>query len=240
VVRREVPWASGFIDIVARKDSNVFLAFECKRVDEKPWVFVISEQNQRRVTRCRLEWFNGRVEIPTFATKDHSRVFCSEWTLAEPSPESEFCIVPKGTPINSLEDVCSELLAGCHDLLANEEIRLGGHSAIILPVIVTNALLKVCRLDPEAVPLDTGKIDSDIGEFVDADFVRFRKSLVTRRSNSYDTSPMNLREWVGDSERTVFVVRPAALGRFFSRLRTFPDSEEVPKEFSTPPKFAGD
>src|SRR4029077_2407222 len=91
---------------------------------------------------------------------------------------------------------------------------------VMVPVIVTNAVLKVCKLEPRTVPLNTGKIDTASGEFTDADFVRFRKSLVNRRSNWYDRSRLVLRDWVIDRERTVFVVQAAALGRFFAGFRS--------------------
>jgi hypothetical protein len=206
------------------------------RIDDKAWIFLVSEEKQKRATRARLEWFNGKAPI----SKDHSRVFCNDFGVVEASPESDFCFVPKGTAINSLEDICSELLAGCHDLLSNQEIRLASNSAIIVPVIVTNAILKVCLLDPKTVPLETGKIGDDVADFVDAPFIRFRKSLVTRRSNSYDTSRLNLWEWTADTERTVFIVRPSALGHFFSGFRAFPDPDEISSEFINPPALNKD
>ena len=137
-----------------------------------------------------------------------SRVFCSEWNLVEPSPEADYCVVPKDTPIRSLEAVGSELLKNCQDLLDDDSIHRGSELVPIVPVIVTNAWRKVCRLDGSMVPLDSGKIGSGDGRFADVDLVRFRKSLANQRSNSYDDNPLRLPDWILDRERTVFVARP--------------------------------
>jgi hypothetical protein len=232
VVRREMPWANGFLDIVARRDQVLF-AFECKRVEDKSWIFVISDDAKMNQSRCRLEWFNGRAPAPKIPLNGHSRVFCAEWNMVEGSPESDFCIVPKGTPIGSLEAVCRDLLLGCHDLLADEEISHGGEYATIVPVVITTAKLYTCRFDPAGVPIETGKLDVSAGQFTTTDLVRFRKSLVTARSNSYDSSKMVLKDWGVDRERTVFIVVPSALQRFLAGFRSFLalDFGGVPKEF---------
>jgi hypothetical protein len=116
VVRREVPWANGFIDIVAKISDRIYCAVECKRVTDKSWSFVLTDNSRGSATRCRIEWFNGKAGKGS----DRSRVFCSEWNMGESSPESEFCILPKDTAIGSLESVCKGLIASCHNLLESE------------------------------------------------------------------------------------------------------------------------
>jgi len=88
-VRREVPWAEGFLDVVAQRNESLFV-FECKRVDDKSWVFLISDDGKECQTRCRLEWFNGSAPMPNKRSPGHSRVFCCEYNVVEPSLESEF------------------------------------------------------------------------------------------------------------------------------------------------------
>lgn len=234
VVRREVPWAGGFVDFVARRAQIIF-AFECKRLDDASWLFIVSDEAQQNQTRCRLEWFNGRV---TVSRPEHSRVFCADWNMVEGSPESEFCVVPKRSPIASLETVARELLSACHDLIAQREVTFGGEFAAIVPVVVTTARLHTCHLDPAAVPLETGKVSEAGVEFQQVDFVRFRKSLVSIRSNSYETSQQQMEDWVLDRERTVFVVNPSALSRFLAGFRSFvaTDFGGVPREFRDPPR----
>jgi hypothetical protein len=233
---REVPSREGFIDIVARKD-HILFAFECKRVDDKPWVFVMPDEENANETRCRLMWFNGHAPEPRPWFKEWSRVFCCEWNIVEPSPQAAYCVVAKDTPIRSLEAVCSELLKNCHDLLADESIARGYELVPIVPVIVTNALLKVCRVKGSVVPIETGKIAADEGNFADVDLVRFRKSLANQRSNWYDSNPLLLPDWVVDRERTVFVARPEALGRLFHGFRSFTATEPdgLPAAFTHPP-----
>ena len=53
-VRREVPWARGFVDVVAQR-AEILFAFECKRVDDKSWVFLISDDERERQTRWGFE-----------------------------------------------------------------------------------------------------------------------------------------------------------------------------------------
>ena len=188
VIGREVPWANGFVDVVAQRhefdEPEILFAFECKRVDDKSWVFVTSNNQGDNQTRCRLEWLNRKAPVPSKPLSGHSRVFCAEWDMAEGSPESDFCIVPKGTPIGSLEAVCRELLSGCHQLLADEEITHKGGLPVVVPSVITTAKLYTCKLDPAVIPPETGKLDVSDGQFAETDFVRFRKSLVTARSNS--------------------------------------------------------
>jgi hypothetical protein len=219
---------------------KILFAFECKRVDDKSWVFIISNDQEKRETRCRLEWFNSKAPIPPRPSPGHSRVFCAEWNMVEGSPESEFCIVPKGTPIGSLEAVCRELLSGCHHLLADEEITHGDEWPVVVPVVITTAKLYICKFDPAAVAPETGKLNVSDGQFDEAHFVRFRKSLVTTRSNSYNASEMVLNDWAADRVRTVFVLTPPALGRFLHGFESFHargGSNGLPREFMHPPKL---
>lgn len=236
-VRREVPWAGGFLDVVAQRNEILFV-FECKRVDDKSWVFLISDDGKERQNRCRLEWFNGSAPMPNKRLPGHSRVFCCEYNAVEPSPESDFCVMPKRTPIGSLESVCRDLLAGCHDLLANEEITHGKY-AVAVPVVITTANLYTCRLDPAVIPLNTGKLGVSDGQFTEVNWVRFRKSLVTTRSNSYDSSEMVLKNWAADRERTVFVLTPSALETFLHGFREFSAMDNfhggLPPELRNPP-----
>lgn len=237
-VRGEVPYSKGFIDVVARKDRIHFM-FECKRADDKPWVFVMSDPDQRNRTRCRLEWFNGRAPMPSQPLPQHSRVFCCEWNMVEPSPEAAFCALPKGSPIQSLEALCRDLLAASHDLIADERISRD-EFATAVPVVVTTAKLHTCLLSSKSISLDAGEIAAHAGEFTATDLVRFRKSLVTERSNSYDQTPMDLRHWVADRERTVFVMNPSGLERFLAGFRSFHYGDSfyaAPEEFRHPPSL---
>lgn len=159
--------------------------------------------------------------------------------LRDPSPESEFCVVPKGSPVQSLEAVCKELLVGAHDLLAHEEIARD-EFATVVPVLITTARLHTCAVEPSKIALDTGELAPDCGQFGTTTFVRFRKSFVASRSNSYESAPMVLRHWTADRERTVFVLNPSALERFFAGFRSFHYGDGfhgAPAEFLNPPEL---
>lgn len=220
IVRREIPWSNGFVDIVARREQILF-AFECKRVDDKSWLFVSSNQGTDNVTRCRLEWRKGMIPRPTNPLTGRDRVFCSEWDMCEGSPESDFCVIPKGSPVKSLESVCRELISACHDLLADEDITYGDNVTPIVPLVVTTAKLLTCRFDPGGLPTDTGKLDAGLGQFTPVDLMRFRKPLVTDGSNPYQSSGMALKDWAADRDRTVFVLSASALERFLAGFRAF-------------------
>jgi len=60
VIGTEVPWAKGFIDIVASTSDRMFFGIECKKVDDKAWIFVCGNGARQAETRCTIEWFNGR------------------------------------------------------------------------------------------------------------------------------------------------------------------------------------
>lgn len=235
-VWREVPWANGFIDIVAKISDRIFCAVECKRVTDRSWSFVLTENARESATRCRIEWFNSKaVKI-----KDCSRVFCSEWNMVEPSPESEFCILPKDTPIGSLESVCRGLIASCHNLLESEaELVLNDDIVAMIPVIVTNAKLYTCKMDAISVSLETGLPNEAGSIFQPVEMLRFRKSLVNQRSNSYRKSQMVLSDWIADRERTVFILTPSGIDRFLNGMRAFGTnySGGFPDEYLNPPNL---
>jgi len=108
---------------------------------------------------------------------------------------------------------------------------------VIVPVVMTTAKLYTCQFDPAIVAPETGKLNESDGQFVETDFVRFRKSLVTVRSNSYNASKIFLEDWAADRVRTVFVLRPSALGKFLHGFRSFhaPHGDNgLPREYMPP------
>ena len=159
--------------------------------------------------------------------------------MVEPSIESQYCMVPKGTPIASLEAVCNEVLASCHDILDNEKnIHRDNDFAAMVPVIVTNAKLYSCTFNPQQVIHRSGELDPNDGQFNCVDMVRFRKSLSNQGSNPYSNTPMDLSQWTAERDRTVFVVNPSALGRFFNGFRSFMPAgyQPAPAHFINPPQ----
>lgn len=236
VLGREFPWSEGFLDLLLGRN-QVYLAIECKRVDSESWIFLMPPDQSARANRCRLEWYNGNASEIRLPSPYDSKLFCSEFNMVEGSPESDFCVVPKNSPIKTLEEVCRKLLQASHDILddANMKHRFGWE--VIVPVIVTNANLVTCEFDPSDAHLDAGKLSETEGRFAKVGFVRFRKSLAAHRSNTYATQPLLPEEWVSDAERTVFVVNARSLQHFFFGFRSFgPVANRAnPAEYDQPP-----
>lgn len=80
-------------------------------------------------------------------------------------------------------------------------------------------------------------VDLPAGSLREVDSLRFRKALVSERSNDYHHHDLPLPEWAADRERTVFIVSPSGVNRFLSGFRAFhlQDGKEYPPEFLNPP-----
>ena len=83
----------------------------------------------------------------------------------------------------------------------------------IIPVIVTNADLAVCRFDPNSIKIEDGTLDASNTEIEIVPFIRFRKSLATAMPQ---ISINDLKAANRARERTVFVVTAAHLAEFLS------------------------
>jgi hypothetical protein len=107
----------------------------------------------------------------------------------------------------------------------------------MIPIIITNAKLYTCKLDAISVSLETGLPDEAGSIFQSVEMIRFRKSLVNQRSNSYQTSQMVLSDWTADRERTVFVLTPSAIDQFFKGMMAFDTYNPggYPNEYVNPP-----
>lgn len=134
-----------------------------------------------------------------------------------------------------LEPLARGLLSQTHALGDAYGVEYGAGVTYLIPVLVTNAALSVCEYDPETLDLQKGVLGQ--ARFVPVDFLRFRKAMVSDRSNDYDRDDMPLNEWAADRHRTVFIVTPAGLRTFLSGFRVFEvaDGNDVPPEFLNPP-----
>lgn len=216
VVSSEFPCRLGFIDLVLSQ-GDLIATLECKKVEDQSWIFLAEEGQSQRINRCRLEWFKPASlrKVPSEAP-----IFASEFSMCEGSPESKFCVIPKGKgPIQTIESVCTELLSASHALLEPMDLKRPQNYQAVVPVLVTNAILKTCVYQPGELDIETGHLDK--GMFSDTDFIRFRKPLVRDRSNFSATEPLELLNWSVDRERTVFIVHPKGLVRFLFGFRSF-------------------
>lgn len=215
IERREYPWktdaGSGYIDVVLSR-GNLFVAIECKRTKEATWLFLIPELEQLSRTHAKVRWTNS---VP------HRRQL-ADWgdvQVRPPSPEAEFCSIrgtgEKDAPLlERIGGTLTESIEGLScDLLA---IDAGSRrSRIILPVIVTNASLKLAQFVPSEVDLSSGNVGNV--EFKDVDHLRFRKSLSIGTIPD-DLDGARLRDLARSSERTIFVVNASKFPTWLKEL----------------------
>ena len=121
---------------------------------------------------------------------------------------------PRRTPIlESLAVECPQSVEG----LGNEEVNVMSQGyaqhlrLFIVPVVVTNAALTICRFDPAAIRIEDGTLAAADAVTETVPFVRFRKSLATAMRESLFR---DLRAANRARERTVFVVTAEHLTTF--------------------------
>ena len=244
VVATEVPIGEEFADIVLLRP-GLLGVIEAKRVEGEKWHFLVPKGASSNVGRCRIEWHNPRAaKLPLMATisihNQATKVFCSECNMAEGSYESSVAVLPKGKAVHSLEALSDDLLSLTHALGDMFALKYDKRQpTYLIPVVVTNAALMVCEYDVDSLDIDLGQLGQ--ADFKPVDFVRFRKTLVSRASNDYEWDrQMTLEDWTSDRERTVFVVSPKGLNQFLSGFRAFvpANGQQFPDEFLNPPRYA--
>lgn len=213
ILSKEHPWRShvgeygGYIDLVIGY-GIVRLVIECKRPKEATWIFLVSNENSKKVFRFKA----------ALAHLESRKIEWQEWRLFPASAESDFCIVrgqnDKSTP--TLERI-SGILLDATEALGLEEIHktMGplDDARFLFPVIVTAANLKICNVNPDNISLEDGELMD--AEFETVPYIRFRKSLAT------DHSPENRVEELSEiskfKERSILVVKSTHLSEFLKK-----------------------
>ena len=237
VASREHPWAvpdagsSGFIDIVLQHDHFVTyrLVLECKRIKaddgrQLNWHFLVPDKilKPTALASCFEVEGNGKRDDKESKWED-LRV----WDNVRVTPESlqaEFCVMPSDEQRRSpiLESLAAEVLQSVEGL-AHEEVSVarstGGNQhtrLFILPAVVMNAALTVCRFNPSLIKIEDGTLDATDAELETVPFIRFRKSLAT----GFPNRQMNdLKAANRARERTVFIVTAAHIADFLKGWR---------------------
>ena len=80
-----------------------------------------------------------------------------------------------------------------------------------VPVVVTNAVLTICRFDPAAIKIEDGTLTAAAAVTETVPFIRFRKSLTPAMPEGHFS---DLRSVNRARERTVFVVTASHLSSF--------------------------
>lgn len=222
VVGREYPWRSpdntrsGFIDFIA-DHLSIRCVFECKKTaPEGEWVFLVAGEETPTVARVKSYW--------SFRSGVDSNRWGFRWDYIRFDPvtyQSEFCIVrgssEKDKPL--LERTAADLVRSTESLGLDEfrNLHVIGEPLIYLPVIVTNAQLFVCKVDPAQVDLRTGELPSS-AQWESVEAIRFRKALPTDLPTAHIRGYKTIREDLNESVRTVFVVQAQHLVTWLSKL----------------------
>lgn len=214
---REHPWRKastqeeGFIDLVLGT-GILRVVIECKRPRDGVWVFLVDHDKHTPTERVRCPWVHHSP-----GNKDLSGY--TDFRMVPESLESDMCIVRGQDEARNtlLERIGSILITSC-DCLAEEQLSLlqaqpYAEPLIFLPLLVTAAELRVCRVNISDIRLSDGTLDSMTFETVP--FIRFRKSLSTELTPM--AQPKSLIEASQDHERTLIVVNATYLVEYFSK-----------------------
>jgi hypothetical protein len=223
--------SSGFIDLILSHQEfpGDRLVLECKRnksddLRQVQWLFLLPESNFSQTGKASCLEVEGplpqrQVEWPKIVPSPWRDIrIWDDVTVVPSSFQSEFCLLsgdePKRQPI--LETLCGERLESI-DGLAQEEVNINQSQKerklrlFIFPVIGTNANLKACQFDPSDIQITDGTLNLQSVKIIDAPFIRFRKSLVTKFPEGNFT---NLKEANRARERSVLVVNAQHLIEF--------------------------
>lgn len=222
-----------FIDMILESHAGRMVV-ETKRVQDAEWVFLVGD-GKMNMSRARLFW--------TYLS-DNSGPFTSwdEFKYSYSSPESSFCIVRgQGEGDRPMLERLSGMVLRSVEVIADQELSFGsnrpyGPARIYFPVIITNAMLRICKFLPDEINLETGTLLD--AEFEAVPVVRFRKSLSTTMKNEEDIA--SLSDLTETQQRTVIIINSNNLASILpcSELHSFgyggfPWEEAISKESSS-------
>lgn len=224
IIAREHPWRNindedeGFIDLVIGY-GTVRLVLECKRPRGGLWVFLISDKRQESVKRFRVCWAHCKPNRSDLLE-------WSDFNITPVSPESEFCIIRgQGENKKPLLERLGRYVLSSTEAMATEELNLIrssqiDHLRLLIPVIVTSAELKICKISPEEISVSDGTITDS--EFKTVPWVRFRKSIAV--SEVGYSKLEELSEVTEKKERSLFVINSSHLSDFLKKWDFSPSS----------------
>lgn len=202
----------GFIDIIVIIGYTNFV-FECKRVKEGNWIFLVPEVRPSNGGDAYLFWMLQREKGKYIKENDLVRTNYEAYYSAYS--------IMRGQDNNSLplEKWSGNLLRSVEALIV-ETSALKAYSPpdwpyLFIPIIVTNAHLLICKYQISNINLETGTLP-DVQEFEEVPFVQFRKSLSTTFRSEKKVAD-NLSEAGELSQRSVFVVNISGLRDFLVR-----------------------
>ena len=216
VLAREHKWVDfksgqeGFIDLITSAGTNGKIIIECKRVRDAEWVFLVPHDAQNTKS-ARVLWTKRFSDTRQGAAWD-------EFGFDPESLEAEFCIVRgHGENQRPMLERLSAILIRSVEALADEELgyeRSVGRSGLrfYFPVILTAAILHVCRVQASDIDLLSGDLQS--ATFEEVPYLRFTKSMSSSLNSS--RPPSQVSDAARESRRTVFIVNAGHLVSFLS------------------------
>jgi len=206
VVSREHPWSLGddlgFVDLVLASDVASCVV-ECTQARDSSWIFVVPKEADGKRTGMRVSWLSGK-RFPLITSG------CGNVDLLPFSYDASFCVARATTGMDRtmLERACTTLLRSC-DALATQEIKIlsamqQSYGGYYIPLIVTTAALYACKLDPETVSLNDGRMSNP--EVEPVPYIRFTKAFSAASVVTSTATPASLEELAEQEARTVVIV----------------------------------
>lgn len=213
---------SGYIDLlVADPFGGETLLLESKRVvQDGKWHFLATGG-----TPPSIEW--ATIFYVREPTKEAAG-FCgwSDFLYAPTSPQVNYCVVPKRDDKNAmLEHIADSLLPSVEAIglkMAGEVHQDScGCERFIIPAVVTNARLLVCKMAPEKMDLKSGILDEEACTFEEVPMVRFRKNLKAHcpRIDGPNARSGVLRLDTLDRDRSILIINAEKLPEILPGLK---------------------
>jgi hypothetical protein len=206
IASTEHPWSDpetgqlGATDIVLTSH-QVALVVECRKQRDVEWVFFVPKAQSRLVERAIV--------------KDTTNENWVRLKFSPPSEEAEFCQIRADGDAKTPERwIATALLPAVESIAADlrqmeSKPPHQGRQWAVIPVVVTNAPLWVCRFDPASVDLSTGQSPNEDLDLERVDLVRFRRTFLHRSIHRPYISQLSAR--ADAHTHTVLVISASTL-----------------------------
>lgn len=212
IVGAEVPWAEGFIDLVARW-GPLLAVVECKRVDDQEWIFLVPTDDEPTI-RTNWNFYDSREAPP-----GRPGLYLGEFTMASSSFEASMCVMSKKNSGNvTIERMCQDLIRASQGIVNVPVVKPEGELEILVPILVTTAKLTICKYNSRQIDPYDGIIPDGAATFEQGvPYVRFRKAFELLTEMQSDV-PIPLAMLAEEHQQTVLVCNGACVKRLFMDL----------------------
>jgi len=216
LVRDEHPWIdpfSGpeFVDLVA-EFRQYRLVIEAKRSKDSDWLFIRESTDSDNDYRS------------SFKARIAGRGINSDWyniQLLPSSPIATFCVIRSSSENKGLLESTAAQVTRAIDALWAQEVQVNLNAGseelsgrVYIPMIVTNARLRVVDADFHTVDLSLGDIPE--ASIAEQKWVRFTKAFDAPSASA--GAAQSMKELVDRTERTVMVVQAKYFEEFLNSV----------------------